>query len=177
MELYTRRIGLTGILTDEEKKTVRDVVQRRDNQNRRNNVTDRKMSVRTSEQINLDGFGAEVIFGRWFGLKVDTTDFCRGGQSDTGDFVLPNGKLIDVKCRPGGRFMVPEWKARGRHIDYYALITGGFSTEYEFRGFISHENLFKPERLQMVKVMSYVANQSELKELMDLENISVPVQP
>jgi hypothetical protein len=171
-KLYVRRIGLTGTLTQQEKEIVKDVFARRDHQNRTNNVVDRKMSVRTSQEINYDGFGAEVIFGRWFGLKVDTTDYCRGGKSDTGDFVLPNGKIIDVKNRPGGRFMVPEWKKKGRKFDYYAYITGGFDLGYEFRGFLTWETVFDPKNLTMVKVMSFVVNSSELKELADLESAS-----
>jgi hypothetical protein len=79
-EIYSPRIGIRGILTKEEKDLIRDVVKRRDQQNRKNKVHDRKMSVRSSEQINLDGYGAEVFFGRLFGLAVDTTDYCRGGK-------------------------------------------------------------------------------------------------
>src|SRR3990172_4634421 len=130
-------------------------------ENENNNIVERKMSNRSSREINLDGYGAEFAFCKLFGTKLDKTHYSRGVKSDDGDTQLPSGKWVDVKCPRTKDLMTPTWKSKAK-ADYYAMMIGSFEEGFEFRGFVTKEDFFQEKRKKMVRVESFVVAQREL---------------
>ena len=167
-DIYAPKIGRRVELTEGEKRLVTKIVKLREKENERNNVHDRKMSDRSSRDINLDGYGAEFAFCKLFGTSLDKTHYSRGVSSDAGDTQLPSGKWVDVKCPRTKDLMTPVWKSKAR-ADYYAMMVGSFEEGFEFRGLIQKEDFFQDRRRKMIRVESFVVPQKDLKELWQIE--------
>lgn len=111
-----------------------------------NNVKSQKVDLhRTREQIDLDGFGAEMAFAKMVNLFPSFDIFI---GSDKGDFKTKNDKKIDVKSSQH----FPTWltcmrtKQKGEAF-YYVMLTGLFP-EYEFAGWATEDELIDEDNLK-----------------------------
>lgn len=138
------RIGHTITLNEKQQREVRIHAKERTLNNRRCNVQSKTTPERDFE-IDLQGFGGEYAFCLMFGLTPDTTIYPRSGKMDKGDCVL-EGKNIDVKTRSrsDGYLLAPISKMNA-DIYAFALMVGKFPT-YTFKGFMTHDEIFLPER-------------------------------
>ena len=124
-------------LTKEEQKIVEFIAKLRVARNKKAGVTSTTTFKDTQYEVDLNGFGAEMAFGRMCNLYPDFTTQIRSGGED---FHFHNGYLVDVKnCN---------FKVNGMYVrkgaedkaDVFVLMRGEFPT-YQFLGYTTTEDI------------------------------------
>lgn len=132
------------------------------------NIT--KITNDSNEKIRLEGVASEIAFCKLFNIMPDLSFEHKSSfdNTDPGDTKLHTNHIVDIKSTKykNGRLISSPWKKSNTNIDLYALMIGEFP-EYTFKGFITHDEFFKKERLQTFTKgkPAYVVEQYELKEL------------
>lgn len=138
-----------------------------------NRTTALRIKKTHSIQDDIDGAAYEIAFCRIFNIPYINRDNEDGSIIEY-DVILGNGLKLDVKGtdRNSGRLIRPVRKGATDKIpDVYGLITGKFPGPYTFRGFMLSKNLLSSDRIGVLPGRTeptYIAQQSELKELEDL---------
>lgn len=166
------KIGNSVILNNTEKKICLFVARSRTKNNVDSGIKNPRVGPREHDDEELEGFMAEFAFCKMFNLMpdfhIEFTSTSNG--SDKGDAILKDGRSVDVKStyREHGRILSRTWKKDNHGIDLYALMIGKNGT-YTLKGFIKHEDLFKPENLiNLGYGNSYGVTQDKLNELDEL---------
>lgn len=114
--------------------------------NRKGNVKDRKQdSVRSGEEINLQGIGAEVWLRALHGLPLLLDDISPRSYKEDKDIIL-DGLHCEVKqtSYKTGAFFIKHknWYGKERELlaDVYILVVGSFPL-YEYAKYIVRDNL------------------------------------
>ena len=157
-------IGHRTTLNDVEQRLVKTVASLRNQDNRKQNIPDRKIGSADSLSLDIQGFGGELAFSKMFNVYPDLYVKVRLSKDDKGD-VTWSGLCLDVKSTPReeGDLLVPIWKS-SRYVDGYALMTGGFPS-YTYRGMIQGEEVFQNRWIRNLgRGDTYVVPQGELKE-------------
>lgn len=156
-------IGTTITLDFSQQCDVRIHAHERTSNNRKCNVQSRTTPERDFE-IDLQGFGGEYAFCLLFGLIPDTSIYPRSGKLDKGDCVL-DGKNIDVKTREQlNRDLIVPYSKKNADIYAFALMVGKFPT-YTFKGFMTRDEIFLPERRIVIRGQDFgIGYQEELTE-------------
>ena len=157
-------IGQKTTLNDVEQRLAKTVAKLRNEENRRRNMPDRKISDEDSIAIDVFGFGGELAFCRIHNVYPDLYVKARKSTEDRGD-VCWSGLCIDVKATKmdGGSLLIAPWK-KSRYVDGYALMTGEFPT-YEYRGMVRTEEALQDRWLRdLGRGDGYVVPQTQLKE-------------
>lgn len=175
------KIGTTVSLTELEIKICLKTALERTKSNREKNVEDSKSGPMDHDEQEKEGFLAEFSFCKMFNLMPD---FSIGKKStsdgsDTGDAILPNGMVVDVKSTTyqSGKVTSALWKAKNKSIDLCVLLVGS-NGNYSLRGFVSCEELYQEKNIGKLKNAPgykdcYMVSQDQLKEID--EYIKMPV--
>ena len=155
-----RKVSLTAI----EQRLVKPVAKARSDSNRKEGLTDRKISPTDGLELDILGFGGELAFCKAFNLYPDLYVKPRKPIDDKGDAVF-GGLGLDVKTnsRDNGDLLIASWKP-SKYVQGYALMTGKFPV-FTYRGMIEAEEATQPWWLKdLGRGESYVIPQSKLKE-------------
>lgn len=166
-----RHIGERVVLCDAEQRLAKYVAKRKQAECDEAGVLDRRISNR---DIHLEGFGAELALAKVFNIYPDMTTHVRSVSTDTdrGDLILPCGLTVDVKASPTPTLIVFVHKVT-TPTSIYCLMCGTFP-EYTFYGFITKGTLFSEQNIaDLGRGPRYVAESSDLKELVDLVDVAV----
>lgn len=158
-------IGSAWTLSPSDQVLVKDLAEKRYANNRKANIKNQKIGKQSNEFTDLQGLAGEFAFCRLLDIEPDTTIHPRASRTDNGDLSLGDGTKVDVKTThyPNGRLLVVPWKVRT--VDLYVLMVGTFPT-FRYTGAMEIEEMLKPSRLgSMGYGETYIAAQSELKEL------------
>jgi hypothetical protein len=160
------------ILSPHEHKICEYIGKERYKINRKSGVTDKKIGNEDNYFMDINGFGGEFAFCKLFNIMPDF--LVKVTQSNKHDFdaLLYNSIKVDVKTTDvlSGRLLAAPWKID--EVDCYALIVGTIP-KFVFKGFMSREELKKENRLKSLGYRKgYAAEQSELKEIFELFDIS-----
>ena len=100
---------------------------------------------KSQDEIDLDGYGAELAFCKLFNLYPEFTYHARVGGYDC---LSHSGHRIDVKNTVyyNGHLLVKSSKKPGES-DIYVLMVGHFPT-YKIAGFATEQELLKTENLK-----------------------------
>lgn len=161
------KIGTKITLNETEQRLCKHIAKERYKVNRKKGVKNSKIGNQSDYLTDLEGFGGEMAFCKLFNVYPDLKVQVTNQQTDTGDCVLPNGKVIDVKTTKykNGKLLAAKWKTC-EDIDAYALMVGTFPS-YKFMGFMSRQELLQDSRLtNLGHGEGYAAHQSELAPVM-----------
>jgi len=127
-------------LTESEQSFAATIAARRQEYNNANRITNRKQSPQSDEYITRIGYGGEIAYARMVGLDLDTSHTGDKGA----DFVLPNGKTVDVKVSTHGKSMSVAASKESKPCHWYVLLLCRWPM-YEVVGFASAREVFRPE--------------------------------
>lgn len=152
-------------LSKGEQRLVRGWARMRYELIRERGITDQLRSDEKGIENEINSFGAELAFCKYFNLYPDfsTEPHSAANGTDPGDCWFTSGESIDIKTTryQNGRLLAMPTKA-GSGTDFYALMTGSFPT-YVFRGIMSGKELLLQERLgNLGRGEGYMATQEEL---------------
>ena len=162
-------IGTKIKLNESEQAICVDIAKKRFDNNRKSNVKNSKIGEQSDYVTDLEGFAAEMAFSKIFNVYPDFSVETRNANEDQGDCVV-NNKIVDVKTTKykTGKLLAVKWKAS--NTDLYALMIGEFPS-YTFKGFMTSKELLKEKRIgSLGHGNTYIAEQSELVELDEIEN-------
>ena len=130
-------------LNKAEQKLAQYLARCRYENNRRENVVDRKIGPQSNNDTDLNGIGAELAFCKLFNLYPDIEIDHRPQE----DAIFHDGTKVDIKTTPykNGRLITPIWKKQ-IHTDLYALMIGKFP-EYRLAGIVTADKLFQDENI------------------------------
>ena len=162
--IQTVKIGTKIVLNNAEQRLAKYLAQARYAKNRQVNTKDMKVGPQDCETTDLEGIAAEIAFCKMYNVYPDLQLEDRPMY----DAVLHDGTTVDVKAtkyRSGRLLAVPGKLDKCEKLQSYSLIVGEFPGPYEFRGFLSREDLLRPERLtDLGHGPTDAAPQDELKE-------------
>lgn len=162
-------IGTVVKLDAIEQVIVQALAKKRYSNNRSAGVRNSKIGNQSNEFTDLEGMAGEFAFCKLFNIYPDFSISTRSSSQgeDRGDTKV-NGEKVDVKTTKyaTGKLLAVTWKKTD--VDLFALMTGVFP-KYVFRGFMKSEELIKETRLgDLGYGKTYIAKQSELKDLVNL---------
>lgn len=154
-------------LTLMEQRLAKALARWRQDTQRENGVTDRRVSEKHEVDIDLEGAGAELALARVLNVYPDLDN-----TPSEEDLVTRDGRRVDVKATrySSGRLLAVPWK-RGHPADVYVLMVGKFPT-YRIAGWIPREELFQDANLQDFgsgKVKGYALPQEKLRPIGSLQ--------
>jgi Family of unknown function (DUF5843) len=157
-------------LTETEQKFCHLIAKYRYESARAAGQTNAKRGPQSNEATDLEGIGGEIAFAKLFDL-YPTEAFKilpRSAKEDQGDFVLHDGKIVDIKTTKykTGRLSAVLWKER--NVDLYSLMIGQMPS-YKFAGFMTCKELCQDSRISSFpgrpNSKAYIADQKELVTL------------
>ena len=94
-------------------------------------------------QMNLNGFGAELVFCRLCGVEFDSSTIQKESHFNNADAILKDGTTVDVKntIYRNGRLLVRTGK-ESKRVDIYALVIGTFPV-FKFSGWASYKDIIQ----------------------------------
>lgn len=128
---------------------------------------DRKMDL---NQMNLNGFGAELAFCKLCNIPFDNTTNQYENHFNKVDATLKNGKTVDIKntIYKTGKLLIRQGKEKMK-VDLYALMIGEYPN-YVFSGWASYDDIINNKNLQQFKYSkSYVLTQEQLNKELDVD--------
>jgi len=144
---------ITVYLTDAEQRIARWIGIQRNESNLKAGVTDARIATDlSSERININGFAAEMAFGKMFNCYPDFAIQIQSGTPDCSLF----GVMVDVKCTTCqyGKLLTAVTKTDVLAVDVYALMlvdhpseTTGVPARYRFAGHAHRSLIIQPERI------------------------------
>jgi hypothetical protein len=158
-----RNIGAVITLNDAEQAIARYIGRRRNKANQTNHIQNKRVSSQSDENINVEGFAAEMACCKLFNVYPDFVIGPRSGGHDFEHF----GVRFDVK---GTDYPDAHLIAKiGKHLgdaDIYVLMIGVFPT-YTFKGCAHASELLIPARIKELKPdrPTYAIPQSDLYTL------------
>lgn len=134
---------ITIELTPHEQRIAEYIGRERHRNNEACGVADQRVGPQSSEQIHVNGFGAELAFCKLFNVYPDFEIGPRRGSVDCWRF----NEAIDVKAteRPRGRLLALPRK-RELAADWYALIIVAWPV-FQFAGFAHARELLDDAHL------------------------------
>ena len=98
-------------------------------------------------EMNLNGFGAELVFCRLCGVEFDSSTNQKESHFNKEDAILKDGTTVDVKntTYPNGKLLVRTGK-ESKLVDIYALVIGTFPV-FKFSGWASYKDIIQPKRI------------------------------
>ena len=151
------------VLSDLEMKVATYIGKQRNANDIEAGLVQNKRSSDTGDEINIQGFAAELAFCRHFNLFPDyAVEF--HGQIE--DCVLQDGRTVDVKQTKyeSGRLIVPIEKEQ-KKCDIYYLVTGTMPN-FWLRGYATKEEVFRDESIDDLGYgPSYMIEQKNLHQL------------
>lgn len=111
-------------------------------------LVSKKVATEEGElKILFEGVCAEYAFSKITGGKHLTDVYLRNAESDNGDVVLSDGRVVDVKVTKyrNGRLLVPLWK-KDSNVDVYALMIGECPV-YRFVGMVAAEEVYCDDKI------------------------------
>lgn len=135
-----------------------------------------KQGPQSNEFTDLEGLGGEVAFAKLFNLypRESFKILPRSTDEDDGDFVLRDGRKVDVKATKysTGRLQAALWKKDA--VDLYALMVGEMPS-YRFAGFMPCQELCKESRIDSFpgwpNKRAYMARQKDLVSLDEARSV------
>ena len=147
-----------------EQRVARMLAEERQASSREQGLKDAKRSDASGEEVDLEGFAAELAFCKLANVYPDLTPGKKPVDAWTG-----RGGGVDVKAtrHEGGQLLAVSWKKPGE-VAFYVLMVGRFPA-YRCAGFMRSEELLQPSRLtQIGGGFAYAAGQDELQQIEDL---------
>ena len=97
----------------------------------------------TLYEMNLNGFGAELVFCRLCGVEFDSSTIQKESHFSNADAILKDGTTVDVKntTYPNGKLLVRTGK-ESKLVDIYALVIGTFPV-FKFSGWASYKDIIQ----------------------------------
>jgi len=153
-------------LTPMEQRLAKALARWRQDTQRANGVTDRRVSEKHEVDIDLEGAGAELALARVLNVYPDLDNV-----PSEEDMVTRHGVRVDVKATryTTGRLLAVPWK-KGHPADVYVLMVGKFPS-YRVAGWIPTAELFQEQNLQDFgsgKVRGYALPQEALRPIGEL---------
>ena len=164
----TNNAGFWIELTEQEQALAKYMAKSRAKNARGSGMKDRKFGGQSGDEGDLNGYGAELAFCK---LTNCYPDMKTGQKQDDADVIYRTGHRIDVKSTPykTGYLITPADKHYDG-VDLFALMIGEFP-RYRLAGFMSRDELVKPERVSpKFKNTAFAANQEELDLLESARN-------
>lgn len=152
-------------LTEIEQELVRLVARRRFEVSRERGLRDCKQGDMTNEEMDLEGFGAELAFCKLTNAYPDMNL----DHTNQVDALTSDGRTWDVKAtkHETGRLIAVKWKSSDK-VDFFVLMIGTFP-KYRCAGFLpSKELLIAQRETDMRGRIVYAAPQDELQRIEDL---------
>lgn len=148
-------------LTEYEQAIARYSAEHRTANNRRNKVRNNNFTNRPDQEIELQGFGAEMAFCKLFNSFPDFTIGVRSAKEDRGDCAV-EGLRIDVKSNRNANGDLFVGINKHPTVYAYALMTGLFP-QFTFRGFMLASEIMAKHRVaKMPGGLCFKAEQREL---------------
>ena len=133
-------------LNELEMKMAIFLAKKRDSVNRLEGITQRQVSSRPHEEVELDGVAAEIAYARMMNVYPDT-DYDHVPRPNE-DCVNAYGQTVDVKASnyPAPDLIVSKSK-KDKPCDVYAVMKGKFPT-FRLVGHRRREDVFKDGNLK-----------------------------
>lgn len=151
-------------LSPMEQEVARMLARERQASSREAGLRDAKRSDASAEEVDLEGFAAELAFCKLANIYPDLTP----GKKPVDAWTARGGVDVKATKHDDGRLLVASWKKSGE-VAFYVLMTGRFPA-YRCAGFISSEEMLKPDRLVPMGIgrFAFEAGQRELQRIEDL---------
>lgn len=132
----------------EEQTIVRYIAKQRDDNDARSGIPNQMIDkARSSYQMNVEGYGAELAFCRLANLYPDFSTTVKQGSVDC---VTTQGVRIDVKVTRhvnNSYLIVKKTKKNNQDVDLYVLMIGEFPT-YTYMGYAKSLDVLQDENLK-----------------------------
>lgn len=150
-------------LSENEQRLARFIGQKRYATARSNNVKNLKIGDQSNEEIDLEGFGAELAFCKLMNIYPDLET---GDSLPNFDCVSRFGVTIDVKTtKHKTGHLLATLKKKNNPPDKYVLIIGEFPS-YQIVGEIGADEFLQDSNIKSLgKGDGYVLSQAELQPL------------
>lgn len=147
-----------------EQEVARMLARERQASSREAGLKDAKRSDASAEEVDLEGFAAELAFCKLANIYPDLTP----GKKPVDAWTGRGGVDVKATKHEDGSLLVASWKKSGE-VAFYVLMIGKFPA-YRCAGFMRSEDLLQADRLVPVGRGSFAfeAVQRELQRIEDL---------